>query len=152
MGERCLKHQLMCQQLRAQTTDSPAAAALRGRRQRPVTSMLTPPEGNCFALLSPRHKSVFPVSHPPPDVALAARWGSPPGWGCLRGAPSPGSWSCCRGGDLTQPTGIQSSKARRMLTAVGAFPDTPSQRTCESWALPALHWEPASHTHTLICP
>lgn len=44
-------------------------------------------------------------------------------------------------------TGIQSSKARGTLAAVGHFPDTPSQGTCESLALPALGTG-ESHTHS----
>lgn len=53
-----------------------------------------------------------------------------------------------QGRDRTQLTGIGSSKVRGMLTAAGLFPCTPSQKIHESQALPALCWEPESHTHS----
>lgn len=99
-GEPCLRHpaDVSAARRHRQLIHQPAAA-LRGRRQRLVTSKLTPPEGNWFALLSLRHKNVFPVSHPPPDEALAGLRGSPPGQGCPQEegkeshAAGPGSWS-----------------------------------------------------------
>lgn len=47
-GELCLR--LVCQQLTAQTTESPASAALQGRRQKLLPPALTAPEHSPFAL------------------------------------------------------------------------------------------------------
>lgn len=87
-GELCLRHpaDVSAAQRRHRQLIHQPAAALRGRRQRLVTSKLTPPEGNWFALLSLRRMSVSPVSHPPPDAALAGVQGSPPAPGCLQDA------------------------------------------------------------------
>lgn len=131
------------------------AAALQGRRQRLVTSKLTPPEGNWFALLSLRHKRVFPMSHPPPDTALAGLQGSPPGWGCLQQTgkenctAGPGSWShqtahnrweykAAKRGGCSQLQGISLTTP----PCRGPVSHGHSQLSAGNWRV----------THALICP
>lgn len=89
------------------------------------------------------------MSHPPPDRSTGKATGSPPGWGCLlevgENNHTAGPWW-----RLHTPARNGKHKVRRMLPDAGHFPETPSLRSCESWALLAPEWELASHTHTHI--
>lgn len=160
-GERCLRHPADVSAARPhrQLIHQPAAA-LRGRRQRLVTSKLTPPEGNLFALLSLRHRRVSAVSHPPPDAALAGAQGGPPGWGCLQDAGKEsraaglGSWSHRRLPTVETTQHQQEYKAGKRggcSQLRGISPPPPRRRPVSHGhsQLSAGKWRV---THTLICP